>query len=159
MSEMVNHPRHYNSGKIEVIEFLEDQQLEPHEWNVVKYVCRAKHKGRRIEDLEKAVWYLRRKIELLKAEAEGREPKRPNDMNHKTIGTLGVKIETELKGLNEFINRDSGKFTEVTPDPKFCAHCGHSYYSHIDMKEKPCLCDEGFDEGDMCGCNRYEPGV
>lgn len=83
MSEQVNHPKHYNSGKIEVIEFLEDQKLEPHEWNTVKYVCRAQHKGRRIEDLEKAIWYLRRKIELLKAEAEGRAAKRPNDMTVK----------------------------------------------------------------------------
>lgn len=76
----VAHPKHYNTGKIEVIEFLEDQQLEPHEWNTVKYVCRAKHKGKRIEDLEKAVWYLQRKIEILKAEVTGRAPARPNDM-------------------------------------------------------------------------------
>lgn len=89
--EAVNHPSHYNSGKIEVIEFLEDQKLEPHEWNAVKYIARAKHKGRRAEDLEKAIWYLKRKIELLKAETEKREPARPNDMNcdHSKLDTYG----------------------------------------------------------------------
>lgn len=61
----VNHPKHYTTGKIEVIEFLEDQKLEPHEWNAVKYICRARHKGNQVEDLKKAIWYLNRKIESL----------------------------------------------------------------------------------------------
>ena len=74
---MVNHPAHYNAGKIEVIEFLEDQFMDrPHEWNAVKYCARANKKGREVEDLEKAIWYLRRKIALLKGNAP-----RPNDMN------------------------------------------------------------------------------
>lgn len=90
-SEAVNHPSHYNAGKIEVIEFLEDQKLDPHEFCAVKYITRAKHKGRQIQDLEKAIWYIRRKIELLKASAEGREPTRPNDMNcdHSKLDTYG----------------------------------------------------------------------
>lgn len=75
-SDMVNSPAHYNQGKIEVIEFLEEQFMDrPHEWNAVKYIARAKHKGKEVEDLEKAIWYLRRKLELLKGTG-----KRPNDM-------------------------------------------------------------------------------
>lgn len=80
----VNHPKHYNRGRIEVIEFLEDQFMNrPHEWNAVKYLARSGRKdgGKEIEDLEKAIWYIRRKIELLKAEKEGREVLRPNAMN------------------------------------------------------------------------------
>lgn len=73
--DSVNHPPHYNQGKIEVIEFLEDQQLGGHEWNAVKYICRARHKGKEAEDLEKAIWYLNRKLELLR----GGE-RRPNEM-------------------------------------------------------------------------------
>lgn len=79
-NDPVKHPAHYNQGRIEVIEFLEDQQLEPHEWNSVKYICRAKHKGHRIQDLEKAIWYLKRKIELLSSEEKCCEPTRPNQM-------------------------------------------------------------------------------
>jgi hypothetical protein len=67
MTDAVHHPSHYNQGKIEVIDAIEDWQLEFHEGNVVKYVARAQHKGTRVQDLEKAAWYLNRKIENLKS--------------------------------------------------------------------------------------------
>lgn len=64
-NDSVNHPSHYNIGKIEVIDFIEDQQLGFHLGNVVKYVARAQHKGHIVEDLKKARWYLDRCIKLL----------------------------------------------------------------------------------------------
>jgi hypothetical protein len=64
MSDSVDHPTHYNSGSIEVIDAIEDWKLGFHEGNVVKYVARAQHKGRELEDLKKAAWYLNRLIEL-----------------------------------------------------------------------------------------------
>lgn len=69
MSNQVNHPHHYNSGKIEVIEALEDWKLNFHRGNAVKYIARAgkKDPSKEIEDLQKAVWYLLRDIELLKS--------------------------------------------------------------------------------------------
>ena len=75
----VNHPSHYNSGKIEVIEAIEDWGLNYHCGNAVKYVARAgkKDPDKFVEDLEKAIWYLERKIEIETA----KEPRRPNDMN------------------------------------------------------------------------------
>lgn len=63
--DMVNHPPHYTRGKIEVIDFIEDQQLPYHLGNVIKYVARAGHKGDKLEDLKKAQWYLARYIELV----------------------------------------------------------------------------------------------
>lgn len=69
MADAVDHPPHYNFGKIEVIDFIEDQQLGFHEGNVVKYVARAKHKGRELEDLKKARWYLDRSIQRLELDA------------------------------------------------------------------------------------------
>ena len=65
MADAVNHPSHYTQGKIEVIDFIEDQKLGFHEGNVVKYVARAKHKGRELEDLKKARWYLERRIQQM----------------------------------------------------------------------------------------------
>jgi hypothetical protein len=81
--ESVNHPKHYNAGKIEVIEFIEDQRLGFNLGNAVKYVARAgkKDMSKVIEDLEKARWYLMREIELFRAEKDGRLPLRPNEMN------------------------------------------------------------------------------
>lgn len=79
----VTHPAHYNAGKIEVIEAIEDWGLNFHRGNAVKYVARAGKKDpkKEIEDLEKAVWYVQREIERLRALNEAREPVRPNDMN------------------------------------------------------------------------------
>ena len=57
----VNSPSHYNRGKIEVIDFIEDQDLGFHLGNVVKYVCRAGWKSPDVlQDLKKAQWYLER---------------------------------------------------------------------------------------------------
>lgn len=60
----VNHPDHYNHGKIEVIDFIEDQHLGFHLGNAVKYISRAgrKNPDKTIEDLRKAVWYINRQI-------------------------------------------------------------------------------------------------
>ena len=63
MDDLVNSPSHYTKGKIEVIDFIEDQQLNYHLGNVVKYVCRAEHKGAKKQDLMKALWYLNRYLE------------------------------------------------------------------------------------------------
>lgn len=64
-TDPVNRPAHYTTGKIEVIDFIEDQKLGFHEGNVVKYIARAKHKGRELEDLKKGRWYLDRAISNL----------------------------------------------------------------------------------------------
>lgn len=54
----VKHPNHYNTGKIEVIAAIEDWNLNFNEGNIIKYVVRAPHKGRHLEDLMKAREYL-----------------------------------------------------------------------------------------------------
>lgn len=61
----VNKPAHYNSGKIEVIDAIEDWQLGFHLGNVIKYISRAgkKDSNKELEDLKKAAWYLNRYIE------------------------------------------------------------------------------------------------
>lgn len=66
-TEQVDHPKHYNTGKFEVIDVIEDWQLDFHIGNVVKYVSRAGRKSddTEIQDLKKALWYLKRRIEIL----------------------------------------------------------------------------------------------
>lgn len=65
--DAVNHPSHYNHGKYEVIEVIEDWGLDKEYFlgNVIKYVARHKHKGTELEDLKKARFYLERKIAQL----------------------------------------------------------------------------------------------
>lgn len=69
--KLVDHPFHYGGDKpFEVIKVLEAWNLDFHLGNVVKYIYRAgiKDVKTEIEDLEKAKWYLQRKIDLLKRE-------------------------------------------------------------------------------------------
>jgi len=56
------HPKHYNHGKYEVIDVIEDWKLGFNLGNVVKYVARADHKGTPTPDLYKALFYLNREI-------------------------------------------------------------------------------------------------
>lgn len=63
MNDSVNHPKHYNDHKsgIECIQITEHMNFCL--GNAVKYIWRADLKGG-IEDLQKALWYVKREIEL-----------------------------------------------------------------------------------------------
>ena len=61
-ADTIDHPPHYNFGKIEVIEVIEDWKLGFCLGCVVKYIGRADHKGDALSDLKKAHWYLGREI-------------------------------------------------------------------------------------------------
>lgn len=63
----VNHPSHYTDGKIEVIDYIEDKGLDFCLGNAVKYISRAgrKDQSKEVEDLQKAIWYINRKIEQI----------------------------------------------------------------------------------------------
>ena len=70
--EMINHPAHYNKGKFEAIEVIEDWKLGFNLGNTVKYISRAGHKdkSKTVEDLKKALWYLEREINKLEDKNE-----------------------------------------------------------------------------------------
>ena len=61
--EKINHPSHYQSSSMEVIEIIEAFNLNFHLGNAIKYTLRAGKKGDKIEDLDKAMWYLERERE------------------------------------------------------------------------------------------------
>lgn len=77
MGDAVNHPAHYGGedSPYEAIKVIEAWELDFCLGNAVKYISRAGKKvsDRRnakrltIEDLEKAAWYLNRRIEQLKS--------------------------------------------------------------------------------------------
>lgn len=65
----VQHPSHYAEGrKYEPIEVIEDWQLNFCKANALKYISRAGRKDpqKEIEDLEKAIWYLKKEIDFIK---------------------------------------------------------------------------------------------
>lgn len=65
-SDTINKPAHYTQSTIQPIDVIEDWDLNFHLGNTIKYICRHRNKGKPIEDLEKAAWYLNREIERLK---------------------------------------------------------------------------------------------
>jgi hypothetical protein len=64
--DRVNHPAHYNQGKFETIEIIEDITGDGFEGyllgNIIKYLARYRYKNG-VEDLKKAQWYLDRLIQ------------------------------------------------------------------------------------------------
>lgn len=65
MVDNINHPIHYTDTKIEVITIIDEFTLNFCLGNVIKYILRAgkKSTSTRIEDLQKAQWYLNHEIE------------------------------------------------------------------------------------------------
>ena len=66
--DYVNHPRHYNINwkgdqAIETYEYINSWEMGYAEGNIIKYVSRHKYKGKPLEDLRKAQWYLTKLIE------------------------------------------------------------------------------------------------
>ena len=66
--DAVNNPSHYKTGDIEGIDAIKasmssEQFIGYLKGNVEKYVWRMSYKGRPVEDLRKARWYLDRMVE------------------------------------------------------------------------------------------------
>lgn len=62
-SSSVDHPAHYNKhpSGIEAIQVCEHMSFNL--GNAMKYIWRADHKGNAKQDLEKAIWYIKKEIE------------------------------------------------------------------------------------------------
>lgn len=71
----VDHPKHYGGEEnpYEAIKVIEAWNLGFCLGNTVKYIARAKYKGKELEDLKKAAWYLNREIARLIEEREKSE--------------------------------------------------------------------------------------
>ena len=64
-NDNVNSPAHYRQGGVECIEAIKASMGQEGfrdylKGNVMKYIWRYEHKGKAIEDIEKAIWYLNR---------------------------------------------------------------------------------------------------
>jgi len=71
--DMVGAPSHYNTGSIECIEAIEESMSSVAfkgylKGNCMKYLWRYDYKGKQVEDLQKAGWYLRRLTDMVTEE-------------------------------------------------------------------------------------------
>ena len=64
--EIIKSPKHYTDGRdIEPIDVIEDWKLSHHLGCAIKYIARAGRKNDEAEDLLKAIWYLRRRMDIV----------------------------------------------------------------------------------------------
>ena len=63
--DAVNHPPHYTNGAIEAIEVIMDQFHDDYSLAAAyKYIHRCRLKGNLVQDLKKAIWYLKLRIDI-----------------------------------------------------------------------------------------------
>jgi len=68
--DKINHPKHYNQGKFETVEIIDDicQFYHGEEGaalgHALTYLGRAPHKGEKMQDLLKAQWWVNHLIEV-----------------------------------------------------------------------------------------------
>jgi hypothetical protein len=68
--DVVNNPDHYNTGNIECIDAIEESMSSIAfkgylKGNCMKYLWRYDYKGKQVEDLKKAGWYLQKLTEMV----------------------------------------------------------------------------------------------
>lgn len=68
--ESVDHPQHYNQKEIKCSKcsnYVECIDIVRHKnfniGNAIKYIWRCEDKGKKVEDLKKAIWYLQDEID------------------------------------------------------------------------------------------------
>jgi hypothetical protein len=73
VEDVVNNPDHYNTGNIECIDAIEESMSSVAfkgylKGNCMKYLWRYDYKGKQVEDLQKAGWYLNKLTEMVTEE-------------------------------------------------------------------------------------------
>jgi hypothetical protein len=72
VEDKVNRPNHYNINwkgdqAIETYTYIRSWKMDYPESNIIKYVTRHPYKGKSLQDLKKARWYLDKLIEEVEA--------------------------------------------------------------------------------------------
>mgnify|MGYP003643486838 CR=1 FL=1 len=71
--DVVNNPSHYNTGSIECIDAIEESMSSVAfkgylKGNCMKYLWRYDYKGKQVQDLQKAGWYLHKLTSIVNKE-------------------------------------------------------------------------------------------
>ena len=104
VKDMVNHPKHYISNGLEVIDVIEAftaglSGIEATDTgNIIKYACRWKEKNG-VEDLKKLVWYANHLIEHL----ENKEPLHEKEMLLSLSFDNHADAEEVLDGMIDYL--------------------------------------------------------
>ena len=104
--DKINHPSYYADGNIEVIEFIEDKHFDFCLGSAIKYLSRAgkKSKETEITDLEKAIWYINRRIQELKEQQEEKKTY--------TAAEIGAMFGVSAERIDEIAIKNGLKTSE-----------------------------------------------
>lgn len=117
MTDMVNHPPHYKKYHVECIEITE--HLSFCLGNCVKYIYRAGEKGDAIEDIKKALWYLKRAVYNGESTKEHKLAfSRLAVLRNEMLNDTDSKKFLKLMGMNciGFNIKTHGDFWQLHPD-------------------------------------------
>jgi len=135
-NDIINSPEHYTQGKIEVIDFIEGMSFCA--GNAIKYLCRYSFKGKPLEDLKKARWYVERliKIETEKERkvepqvftevpvAKGREEDTLRSDSRQIAAILAETQAKQCCACHRYTDEGRVVRTErMTSDETFCEDC------------------------------------
>ena len=107
-NDMVNHPEHYETNGIECIDAMVASQGKEAVsnycvCNAFKYIWRHQHKGKSLEDIQKAIWYLNRYLNLYDQKDEPKvddQKDKPADLDYiiESIRTGSYSLPWHVKG-------------------------------------------------------------
>lgn len=115
MKDMVNHPSHYTQYTQEVIdtitEWVKDYNSVEGYYigTVLKYLARAPYKGKKLEDLKKASFYLQEAIEYIEKQESSKSAKNGQDFLDdfiKVISGLGsqpIKMTANVNNTDKLM--------------------------------------------------------
>lgn len=94
----VSHPKHYNIGKVEVVNLCEIWLIDRyHQLNsAIEYIFRCNHKGTKIKDLEKASFWLKRHLKVRSDKYEPLNYTRMNKDYHPKVAAKDHQLEEQL---------------------------------------------------------------
>lgn len=103
--DLVNHPLHYTDGRYEHADVVMDWQLDYFLGRCTAHIKRHGKKGgmTALMDLEKAQWYLHRKVQLLKwPELTAKEADQQEEKDRRSA--FDKQFRRELKGASELLS-------------------------------------------------------
>jgi hypothetical protein len=109
-NDPINHPHHYTShpSGVEVIQITEHENFC--RGNAIKYILRAGKKENEIEDLSKAIWYLKREVSRLKHLGRLKKPfPIEDDSRQNGLEVLDNEMSEEQKRLEHNRMKKFGK--------------------------------------------------
>ena len=129
-NDPVNHPEHYETNGIECIDaMVASQGAEAVRsycvCNAFKYIWRHQHKGKSDEDIQKAIWYLNRYLNLYEGKDEPKaddQRDKPADLDY-IIESIEQRAYLPWRVRGKWLNDHEGMIEYLSSDNTYRLLC------------------------------------